>query len=220
MCILSNYTPECLVQVLLECPVSRLVSGHPEITSEAFAGKFKRALSIAEGDVFRAVTHNKGILNGVDAVVIATGNDFRAVESGVHAWAARTGSYRSLSRVELSDGIFRCELTLPLALGTVGGLTSVHPLASLSLQLLKNPSAGKLMQIAACAGLASNFAAVRSLVTSGIQQGHMKMHLTNIMNSLGATTEEKEQLRAAFTERTVSYSEVKQSLDSLRLRRG
>ena len=125
-------------------------------------------------------------MNGIDAVVLATGNDFRAIEAGVHAYAARDGQYRSLSQAEIyeKDGErwFRFWMDLPLALGTVGGLTRLHPLVKLALEVLGKPGAQELMGITAVAGLAQNFAALRSLITTGIQKGHMKMHLLNILN--------------------------------------
>lgn len=130
-------------------------------------------------------------MNGIDAVVLATGNDFRAVEAGIHAYAARDGQYRSLTQASIENGIFRFWIEIPLALGTVGGLTSLHPLVKIALEILDKPSAKELMQLVAVAGLAQNFAALRSLITSGIQKGHMKMHLFNILNQLGATEEQK-----------------------------
>ncbi|MGK0422305.1 MAG: hydroxymethylglutaryl-CoA reductase [Polaribacter sp.] len=147
-------------------------------------------------------------MNGVDAVVLATGNDFRAVEAGVHAYAGRSGSYTSLSHCTIDNGIFKFWLELPLALGTVGGITALHPLAKLSLEMLQKPPAAVLMQIIAAAGLAQNFAALRALTTKGIQHGHMKMHLQNILNQLGATQAEKDQITAFFEGKTVSHSAV------------
>jgi len=167
-----------------------------------------RAVTIAKEEPYRAVTHNKGIMNGVDAVVIATGNDFRAVEAGVHAYAARSGQYRSLSNAFIDGDDFCFELSLPLAIGTVGGLTKLHPLVKWSMQLLGNPSAKELMQIICVAGLAQNFGALRSLVTSGIQKGHMKMHLLNILNQLNATNGQKEKATEYFKTTTVSHNAV------------
>lgn len=186
------------------------------MTGEEFASKFQLAVRIAEEDVYRATTHNKGIFNGVDAVVIATGNDFRAVEAAGHTYAARTGKYKSLSTVELKDGKFIYSLTLPMALGTVGGLTSLHPLAKQSLEMLGNPSAEELMMIAASVGLANNFAAVRSLVTKGIQMGHMKIHLMNILNHFEATDEEKTKAVEYFIGQKVSFNNVRQFLNKTR----
>ena len=184
--------------------------------AESLARRFAMAVRIAQIDPYRATTHNKGIYNGIDAVVLATGNDFRAIEACGHTYAARDGQYRSLSRCTVHDGIFHFELEIPLALGTVGGLTALHPLARLSLELLGRPSARELMQIVAAVGLAQNFAAVRSLVTTGIQQGHMKMHLTNILNHLGANEAESAAAQSYFTGQTVSFSAVRTFLDQTR----
>ncbi|MCY7327305.1 MAG: hydroxymethylglutaryl-CoA reductase, partial [Saprospiraceae bacterium] len=178
------------------------------------ADRFATAVRIANIDPYRATTHNKGIFNGIDAVVLATGNDFRAIEACGHAYASRGGHYHSLSRCKVSDGVFRFELEIPLALGTVGGLTALHPLAKYSLELLGHPSARELMCIVACAGLAQNFAAVRSLVTTGIQQGHMKMHLTNILHHLGASDEEAAAAQFHFSKQTVSFSAVRTYLEA------
>ncbi len=216
MAILSNYTPECRVLCYVECPFKDLDDADEELSGKEFARKFKTAVDIARHDVYRATTHNKGIFNGIDAVVMATGNDFRAVEAAGHAWAARMGSYASLSSVTTEQGTFRFELDLPMALGTVGGLTRLHPLAKWSLGLLGEPCAQDLMKIAVAVGLANNFGAVRSLVTSGIQKGHMKMHLSNILASLDAKPREKEKAQEYFKDKTVSYREVEQYLDKLR----
>lgn len=214
MSILSNYTPECIVKACVECPVSELnISSNEAEDIESLAQKFKTAVDIARNDVFRATTHNKGIYNGIDAVVIATGNDFRAIEASGHAYAARSGKYRSLSSCDISNGLFRFELEIPLALGTVGGLTSLHPVSALSLRILGNPDARKLMSIIASTGLAQNFAALRSLVTTGIQKGHMKMHLRNILAHLGADEEETEKAMAYFSDKAVSHKAVRDFLN-------
>ena len=215
MCILSNYTPECKVKVWVECHTDELNGVYEQLDGKAFAAKFKKAVDIAHIDEYRATTHNKGIYNGIDAVVIATGNDFRAVEAAGHAYASRNGHYASLSYVDIKDDIFRFTLEVPLALGTVGGLTSLHPLAKKSLELMGNPSAKQLMMIAATMGLANNYAAVKSLTTKGIQQGHMKMHLANILNQLGATENEKTLATEYFKDKTVSYSEVEKFLNTM-----
>ncbi len=155
-------------------------------------------------------------MNGIDAVVLATGNDFRAVEACVHAYAAKDGRYTSLTHSSIDNGIFKFWMEIPLALGTVGGLTSLHPLVKLSLEILQKPSAQELMQIVAVAGLAQNFAAIRSLVTTGIQQGHMKMHLMNILNQLGATDKEKEVLVHHFKKNTATHSAVVEAFQELK----
>ncbi len=217
MSILSNYTPDCLVRASVECPVADLgtFSGG-KIDAEKFAYKFEKALKIAHIDVHRATTHNKGIFNGIDAVALATGNDFRAIESCGHTYAAKDGQYRSLSHAEVKDGVFKFWLDMPLAIGTVGGLTSLHPLAKRSLEMLGNPSAQELMQVIAVTGLAQNFAAVRSLVTTGIQQGHMKMHLANILNHLEATEKEATETLVYFADKLVSFTAVKEFVMKLR----
>ncbi|MCW4468701.1 hydroxymethylglutaryl-CoA reductase, degradative [Flavobacterium sp. MFBS3-15] len=215
MSILSNYVPNCTVRAEVSCPVADLCDDKG-IDPEEFASKFLTAVWIAEIEPYRAVTHNKGIMNGIDAVVVATGNDFRAVEAGVHAYASAGGQYTSLSHAKIEDGIFTFWLELPLALGTVGGLTSLHPLVRLSHEMLGNPNAEELMQIVAVAGLAQNFAALRSLTTTGIQQGHMKMHLMNILNQLQATDSEKGQAVRHFEKNTVSHSAVHDYIDRLR----
>ena len=155
-------------------------------------------------------------MNGIDAVVLATGNDFRAVEAGIHAYASRNGKYSSLTHASLENGIFKFWLEIPLALGTVGGLTNLHPLVKLALELLDKPSAKELMQIVAVAGLAQNFAALRSLTTTGIQEGHMKMHLMNILNLLNASSNEKTELVNHFKTHQVSHNAVTEALQSLR----
>ncbi|WP_417602309.1 hydroxymethylglutaryl-CoA reductase, degradative [Owenweeksia hongkongensis] len=205
MCILSNYTPECVVRSEVSCPINELTDGSG-ISPEEFAQKFSRAVKIAEIEPYRATTHNKGIMNGIDAVVIATGNDFRAIEAACHTYASRNGQYSSLTHCEVTDGIFRFWIDAPMALGTVGGLTTLHPMVKFSLELLGKPSAYELMSIIASSGLAQNFAALRALTTTGIQKGHMKMHLLNILNQLEATNEEKEIIVDHFKHNTVSHS--------------
>ena len=215
MSILSNYVPDCLVRAEVSCNVEDLVTDE-SYSGREFADTFIQAVQIAEVEPFRAVTHNKGIMNGVDSVVLATGNDFRAVEAGVHAYAARSGSYSSLTHASIEEGIFRFWIEIPLALGTVGGLTGLHPLVKTALELLGNPSAKELMEIVAVAGLAQNFAALKSLTTTGIQQGHMKMHLLNILNQFEATDKEKLQLVEHFKKNTVTHSAVVEAIEKLR----
>jgi hydroxymethylglutaryl-CoA reductase len=175
-----------------------------------------RAIDIANIEPHRAVTHNKGIMNGIDAVILATGNDFRAIEAGVHAYASKDGQYKSLTHASIEDDVFRFWIEIPLALGTVGGLTNLHPLVKLALEILQKPTAKELMQIVAVAGLAQNFAALSSLITTGIQEGHMKMHLLNILNQLGATDKEKVEVVHYFKTHTVSHSAVVEAFEKLR----
>jgi len=216
MSILSNYTPECLVEAWVECDVKDLEGVDPDITADEFAWKFEKAVQVARVDTYRATTHNKGIFNGIDAVVLATGNDFRAVEACGHTFAARDGKYRSLTSVEIKDGRFKFILRVPLSLGTVGGLTKLHPLAKFTMELLGDPKAEDLMQIAAVAGLANNFGALRSLTTKGIQKGHMKMHLLNILNNFGATETEKHAAVEFFKTRKVSFKAVADFVKDIR----
>ena len=215
MSILSNYVPNCIVRAEVSCKVEDLAEKKIENPQE-FAEKFVQAVRIAEIEPFRAVTHNKGIMNGIDAVILATGNDFRAVEAGVHAYASRNGQYSSLSHAKIENGIFTFWMEVPLALGTVGGLTSLHPLVKMALEILGKPSAQELMQVVAVTGLAQNFAALRSLTTTGIQEGHMKMHLNNILNQYQATAEERKVIAAHFQNSTVTHASVVELIERLR----
>ena len=214
MSILSNYVPNCLVKTEVSCNVQEINSLEPNTTD--FANKIIQAINIANVDIHRAVTHNKGIMNGIDAVVIATGNDFRAIEAGAHAYASRNGTYQSLSNAYIKNNNFYFELTLPMAIGTVGGVTNLHPLVKLALKILGNPNSKELMKIIASVGLAQNFGALRSLVTSGIQKGHMKMHLINLLNKYELNEEEKKLAITYFKNRTVSSSSVENFIQNLR----
>lgn len=216
MSILSNYTPDCLVRTWVQGSIGNSFQYDSTYSDREFVSRFEMAVKIAQHDPYRATTHNKGIYNGIDAVVLATGNDFRAVEACGHAYASRDGQYRSLSFIESDENSFKFILEVPMALGTVGGLTTLHPMARLSLNLLDNPDAVTLMMIASAAGLANNFAAVKSLVTRGIQKGHMKMHLLNILNMNSATEQEKEAAVEYFKNVKVSYSSVSDFLKSIR----
>lgn len=216
MAILSNYTPDCLVRARVSCPIEDLSSKDLGMSALEFAEKFTRAVRIAQIDVNRATTHNKGIFNGIDAVVLATGNDFRAVEACGHTYACRDGQYRSLSRAKIENGYFIFEIEIPMSLGTVGGLTALHPIAKVSLEMLGHPSAKKLMEITAAVGLAQNFAAVKSLTTSGIQKGHMKMHLMNILNHLEASEVERESAKVFFADKVISFKDVRDYLATKR----
>ena len=209
MGILSNYTPECVVRAEVSCHIDDMGEGTAGFTAEELAHRFHQAVQLATINPYRATTHNKGIFNGIDAVVIATGNDFRAIEACGHAYASRDGQYRSLSSCTLEDGHFRFWLDIPLAVGTVGGLTKAHPLAAACLEVLGQPDATTLMRIIAATGLAQNFAAVRSLVTTGIQAGHMRMHLQNILTQLGAEEAKRQEAEAYFANKTVSVAGVR-----------
>ena len=213
MSILSNYVPECIVKAEVSCKVEEL----DKIENyENYSEKFVQAVKIAQLDTSRAVTHNKGIMNGIDAISIATGNDFRAIEAGIHAYASKEGKYKGLSKAKIENDTFNFSIKVPLALGTVGGITNLHPLVKLALEILDNPNAEELMQITAAVGLAQNYGALRSLITSGIQQGHMKMHLINILNSLKANEDEKKLAVEFFKDKIVNNRDVQNYLIKLR----
>ncbi len=219
MAIVSNYTPDCLVRSSVSCPLDQLIdSNDQKYLAQEFVERFSNAVRISKVDPYRAVTHNKGIMNGIDAVVLATGNDFRAIEACCHAYAASKGQYQGLTDVSLEDNIFKFGIEIPIAIGTIGGITSLHPLAEKSLKLLGNPNSRELMMIIASVGLAQNFAAIKSLVTSGIQKGHMKMHLLNILNQLGASKLEREETKKHFSDNYISYSGVESFINTMRLK--
>jgi hydroxymethylglutaryl-CoA reductase len=176
------------------------------------------AARFADADPYRAATHNKGILNGVSALTLATGNDTRAIESGAHAYAARTGRYRALSAFETTpEGDLAGTIELPCALGLVGGATKAHPIARACLAILGVESADHLARIAAAIGLAQNFAALRALATTGIQKGHMKLHAQNVAIAAGAEGDEVAEVAARMNERgSVRHDVAKQILAELR----
>jgi hydroxymethylglutaryl-CoA reductase len=215
MCILSNYTPDCLVRAEVSCPIDQLYEGG-DINAQEFAEKFSRAVHMASIEPYRAVTHNKGIMNGIDALIIATGNDFRAVEACAHAYAAKDGSYTSLTHVDIKDGHFRFWIEIPMSLGTVGGITTLHPMVKFSHELLDHPNANELMEIVAVSGLAQNFSALKSLTTTGIQKGHMKMHLLNVLNQLEATDKEKQTIIRYFINKVPSHCAIVEAFGKIR----
>ena len=214
MSILSNYVPNCIVRANATCSVDKLNSLHPE--TKNFAKKIVDAVAIANCDISRGVTHNKGVMNGIDAVAIATGNDFRAIEAGVHAYVSRSGKYQSLTNAEIQENKFIFSIEIPLSIGTIGGVTDLHPLVKFALELLGNPSSDDLMMIMASVGLAQNFGALRSLVTSGIQKGHMKMHLINLLNKLNANENEKESAIEHFKNHKINNASVDLFLKNIR----
>jgi hydroxymethylglutaryl-CoA reductase len=183
--ILSNLADRRRVRAWCRVPTSALASnGGP--SGPEVAQAVEQASRFAEADPYRAVTHNKGIMNGVDAVVVATGNDFRAVEAGAHAYAAQSGAYRPLSSWRVEGGELTGTLELPLALGTVGGTLRAHPGARLALALLGVDGANQLAEVVASVGLATNLAALRALSTEGIQRGHMALHARSVAVTAGA----------------------------------
>ncbi|NUN11168.1 hydroxymethylglutaryl-CoA reductase, degradative [Candidatus Micrarchaeota archaeon] len=183
-----------------------------EFTGEEIIERFLDCYAFAEADPYRAVTHNKGIMNGIDAVVIATGNDFRAIEAGAHAFASLTGRYKPLTKYyKNKNGDLVGEIELPLALGIVGGATKTHPLAQMSLKLLGVKTAKELAEIIACVGLAQNFAAVRALSTEGINRGHMRLHANNIAVMAGAKGEQIRKIaEKMYEEKNVKLERAKE----------
>jgi hydroxymethylglutaryl-CoA reductase len=190
--ILTNLADERVV-------TARATFPRHELGGADVARDVVKAWALADADPYRAATHNKGVMNGVDAVVLATGNDWRAAEAGAHAWAARTGRYRSLTRYRLDEaGDLVGEIDLPLALGLVGGVTNVHPAARASLKLLGAKTSGELAEIVASVGLAQNLAALRALATEGIQRGHMRLHAHNLALAAGVPAERVDEVVAAM----------------------
>ncbi|WP_182199299.1 hydroxymethylglutaryl-CoA reductase, degradative [Paraliobacillus salinarum] len=193
MGILSNYATECLVTSTCRIPVHLLErAGY---TGEEVRDRIVEACQFALVDPYRAVTHNKGVMNGVDAVVLASGNDTRAIEAGVHAYAARSGQYRSLTKwTKAANGDLLGEITFPLPIGTVGGSISIHQAAQFTKEVLGSPSAKELESIIASVGLAQNFSAIRALVTEGIQKGHMGLQAKSLAISAGAKGDQIEKV--------------------------
>lgn len=186
MCILSNLNDQKLT-------TARVVI---EAVDETLGTRLQEASLFAETDSYRAATHNKGVMNGIDPVLIATGNDWRAVEAGVHAYAARSGQYQAISRWRYDAGTLEGELTAPIVVGTVGGVTALHPTAKLCLRMMGIESAHELSRVIAAVGLVQNLGAIRALCTEGIIQGHMKLHLDNLLLVAGATEVEMPLLKA------------------------
>lgn len=193
--ILSNLTDRRLAWARCTLPASSLATAN--MPGEEVAGRIAAASALAYVDPYRAATHNKGIMNGVDAVCLATGNDWRAVEAGAHAYAARDGQYRGLSRWWVNeDGDLAGEMTLPLAVGIVGGATRVNPTAKVALKILAVASAAELSEVIAAVGLAQNLAALRAMVTTGIQGGHMRLHARQVAMAAGASGIDVEEIAA------------------------
>jgi hydroxymethylglutaryl-CoA reductase len=193
--ILSNLADRRLARSTCVIPASALA--FDQFEGELVRDRIVEAYAFAAADPYRAATHNKGIMNGVDAVVIATGNDWRAIEAGAHAYAARSGKYTSLSQWGTDQaGNLVGTLEMPMAVGTVGGATKVHPTASAALKIMGTPSARELAEIIVSVGLAQNFAAIRALATEGIQRGHMSLHARQLAMAAGAEGDEIERIAA------------------------
>ncbi len=221
--ILSNLADRRLARARCVVPAQELeTEGLP---GEVVAQRIVEAYALAAVDPYRAATHNKGIMNGVDAVVMATGNDWRAIEAGAHAYAARDGLYRSLSTWSYTPGdpttgarpALVGNLEMPLAVGTVGGATRVHPLARFALQVMQVKNARELAEIIVSVGLAQNLAAIRALATEGIQRGHMALHARQIAIAAGARPDEVDRVAAMLvTEKQVRADRAREILAALR----
>lgn len=211
MCILSNLNDQRLTTATVN-----LHGIDPEL-----GVRLQEASVFAEMDPYRAATHNKGVMNGMDAVLIATGNDWRAVEAGIHAYAARTGQYRAITRWRYDQAVLTGQLTAPIIVGTVGGVTALHPTAKLCLRMMGVTSAKQLSQVIAAVGLVQNLGAIRALCTDGIIQGHMKLHIDNLILVAGATDVEVPLLKARLqqrldTEKRVSLNHAFELLAEMR----
>ncbi|WP_277285019.1 hydroxymethylglutaryl-CoA reductase, degradative [Sneathia sanguinegens] len=206
MSILSNYSTECLVEAKAEIKVEK-----------NFGEKMTLACEFANVDVYRATTNNKGIFNGIDALAIATGNDWRAIEAAGHAYASRSGQYSSLTTWTFDGEKLRGNLIIPMAIATFGGSIGLNPASKIALDILKNPDAKELSKIAVALGLAQNFAALRALVTVGIQKGHMKLHAKSIASFIGAKENEREYVIQKMIEKNkINIEEAKKILGDLR----
>lgn len=218
MCILSNAAVERRAGARFSLPVGKLHAlAKSDMTAQEIARRVVLASELASEDETRAVTHNKGIMNGISSLALATGNDTRAVEAAAHAWAARNGHYKSVSLYQLNGETLEGRLELPLPLASVGGAVSVHPASRFSLRVLNNPDAKRLSRIAAALGLAQNFAALLALVTGGIQEGHMRFYAERRAYQAGARREEIRAVAEGLRKKQ-SYS-VKDAKDLLSLLR-
>jgi hydroxymethylglutaryl-CoA reductase len=214
--ILSNLADRRLARARCTIPLASLAFG--DYSAEKVRDGIIEAWAFAQADPYRAATHNKGIMNGIDAVVIATGNDWRAVEAGAHAYAAREGRYTSLSTWSKDkDGNLHGELEMPMAVGIIGGATRVHPAAKIALHLMKVESSSQLAEIIVSVGLAQNLAALRALATEGIQRGHMGLHARQIAVAAGANQDEVNRLSDQLvTEKSITTERALQILKEWR----
>ncbi len=214
--ILSNLADRRKVKASCTIPASELAM--ETMTGDQVVRGIAEAWAFAEVDPYRAATHNKGIMNGMDSVCIATGNDWRALEAGAHAYAARTGQYRSLSKWTRDEsGNLRGELEMPVAVGIVGGATRVHPTAKVALKILGVSSARELAEVMGAVGLAQNLAAIRALATEGIQRGHMTLHARQLAIAAGATGDMVNQVvEAMIAEGKIRLDRAKEIVEELR----
>lgn len=198
MCILSNLNDQKLTTAKVTI----------RDVDETLGERLQEASLFAETDPYRAATHNKGVMNGIDPVLIATGNDWRAVEAGVHAFAARNGHYQAITKWRYQDGTLTGELTAPIIVGTVGGVTALHPTAKMCLRMMGIESANQLSSVIAAVGLVQNLGAMRALCTEGIIQGHMKLHIDNLLMVAGATNDEMPLLKERLQKWLVLHKRV------------
>lgn len=217
--ILSNLADRRLARARCTIPVSELAFGVSDPSGRSFTGEQVRdgvieAWAFAASDPYRAATHNKGIMNGIDPIIIATGNDWRAIEAGAHAYAARSGQYTSLTTwAKDADGNLVGTIEMPMAVGTVGGATKAHPAAQAALKLMGVTSARELAEVIVSVGLAQNLAALRALATEGIQRGHMSLHARQIAISAGATGDDVARLaRQMVKEKKINLERAKELL--------
>lgn len=212
--ILSNLSDRRMARARCTVPVNELTVGFETFKGETVRDGIIAAYAFAASDPYRAATHNKGIMNGVDAVVLATGNDWRAIEAGAHAYAARSGRYTSLSTWgKDANGNLVGTIEIPMAVGIVGGATKVHPTAQAAVKLMKIKTAAELAEIIACVGLAQNMAALRALATEGIQRGHMSLHARQIALAAGATGETIDKVAAQMVaEKAIRVSRAEEIL--------
>jgi len=211
LCILSNLVDGKLVQADIEVP---------DVDVELAKG-IEEATVFAKTDPYRAATHNKGVLNGIDPILIATGNDWRAVEAGIHAYASRSGRYQPVTDWWREGNTLRGRFVAPIAVGIVGGVTKVHPVAQIALKILKADSAEKLSRVCAAVGLVQNLGALKALSTVGIVKGHMQLHTTNLALAAGANVEEKPQLKERLAEvlrveKCLNLTRAKEVLEAFR----
>jgi hydroxymethylglutaryl-CoA reductase len=214
--ILSNYADLRVARAMVSVTPEALAT--KEYSGERIANGIVEACALAIVDPYRAATHNKGIMNGIDPVVVATGNDWRAIEAGAHVWASRTGRYTSLSRWEIdASGRLVGTLEMPMALGLVGGATKTHPAARAALKILAVETAQELAEVTVAVGLAQNMAALRALATEGIQKGHMALHARNIAIVAGAEGDEIEKVAAALAaSHDVRVDRARELLETMR----
>ncbi|MFH1425061.1 MAG: hydroxymethylglutaryl-CoA reductase, degradative [archaeon] len=207
--IISNLADRRLARAEVTFPKDAL--GGAEVVE-----KILRAYAIADADPYRACTHNKGVMNGISAVIVATGNDWRAVEAGAHAYASRSGQYKPLTKYEINnDGDLVGSIELPMAVGLVGGATKVHPTAQVAVKILGVKSANELGEVIATVGLAQNFAAIRAIATEGIQKGHMRLHARNIAASAGAKGAKIDEIaEQLISENKISMTRAKELLSN------